>query len=103
MERFLSELCTGEWHEEHDRGVSVEQSCAALAAVHPEYAELIQSWGQRSEEMIAGAIDGSVEILRELKDAGVRCYALTNMEAETYPLRVARFEFMRWFDGTVVS
>jgi 2-haloacid dehalogenase len=25
------------------------------------------------------------------------------MEAETYPLRLARFEFMGWFDGTIVS
>ena len=103
MERFLNELCTAEWHAQHDRGFPAEQSCAELAAKHPEHAELIHAWHERTEEMIAGTIDGSIEILRELKDAGVRCYALTNMEAETYPLRAARYEFMRWFDGTVVS
>jgi 2-haloacid dehalogenase len=103
MERFLGELCTIEWHAQHDRGVPAEQSCAELAARHPEYAELIHAWHERTEEMIAGTIDDSVEILRELKEAGVRCYALTNMEAETYPLRAERYEFMRWFDGTVVS
>ena len=53
--------------------------------------------------MIAGPIDGTVELLAELKDAGVPCYALTNMERETYPLRRERFEFLDWFDGTVVS
>jgi 2-haloacid dehalogenase len=31
------------------------------------------------------------------------CYALTNMEAETYPLRVRRVPFLTWFDGTLVS
>jgi 2-haloacid dehalogenase len=31
------------------------------------------------------------------------CYALTNMEAETYPLRLKRFPFLGWFDGTIVS
>ena len=31
------------------------------------------------------------------------CYALTNMEAETYPLRLERFPFLGWFDGSVVS
>ena len=103
MERFLAELCTLEWHAAHDRGVPVARSCAELAAAHPEYAELIHAWGRRSEEMIAGPIDGTVEILRELKTAGIPCYALTNMEAETYPLRLERFGFMRWFDGTVVS
>ncbi len=103
MERFLTEICTPEWHHVHDLGVPVERSCAELACAHPECAELIWAWGRRSEEMIAGPIYGSVEILRELKAAGVPCYALTNMEAETYPVRRERYAFMRWFDGAVVS
>ncbi len=103
MERFLAEVCTLEWHAAHDRGIPVGQSCARLAAAHPEQAELIMAWGSRSEEMIAGEIPEAVAILAALKRAGVPCYALTNMEAETYPLRRRRFEFMRWFNGTVVS
>ena len=103
MKRFLEEICTSEWHAAHDRGVPVAESCAALAAAHPEYAELINAWGERSEEMIAGPIDGTVEILADLLQKGVRCFALTNMERETYPLRLQRFPFMGWFAGTVVS
>lgn len=103
MERFLDEICTLEWHQAHDRGTPFEVSCRELAALHPEYAEEIQAWGRRSEEMVGGPIEGAVEILRRLKAAGVRCYALTNMETETYPQRVERFPFMRWFDGAVVS
>jgi 2-haloacid dehalogenase len=54
--------------------------------------------------MVGGPIDGTVEILRELMASGaVRLFALTNMEAHTYPLRRERFEFLRWFEGTVVS
>ena len=103
MEWFLSEVCTMEWHEANDRGVPFAVTCAELAARHPEYAGQIWAWGQRSEEMIAGPIDGTVEILRELRRRGVRCYGLTNMEAETYPLRFERYAFLRCFDGTVVS
>jgi 2-haloacid dehalogenase len=103
MERFLAEVCTLEWHAAHDRGVPMAESCAALAATHPQYADLINAWSERSEEMIAGPIRGSVEILEELLKKGVRCYALTNMERETYPLRRQRFPFMGWFAGTVVS
>jgi len=103
MERFLSEVCTLEWHAAHDRGVPATQSCAELAAAHPEQAELIFAWARRTEEMVAGPIQGTVEILRELRQAGLACYALTNMEAETYPLRLARYPFLSWFDGTVVS
>ena len=103
MERFLDEVCTLAWHAAHDRGVPADRSCSALAAEHPEHAELIWAWGRRSEEMVAGPIAGTVQILRELKDCGIPCYALTNMEAETYPQRRERFPFMGWFDGTVVS
>jgi 2-haloacid dehalogenase len=103
LDRFLQEICTMEWHDAHDRGKSAEVSCAELAAAHPHHEELIWAWTRRSEEMIAGPIQDTVELLRELKAAGVPCYALTNMEAETYPLRLERFPFLRWFDGTVVS
>ena len=42
-------------------------------------------------------------ILADLKQRGVRCYALSNMEAQTFPLRLQRFGFLRWFDGHVIS
>jgi 2-haloacid dehalogenase len=103
MNRFLDEVCTLSWHDAHDRGKPAELSCAELAALHPEQSEFIWAWTRRSEEMIAGPIPESVELLHELKAVGVPCYALTNMEVETYPLRLERFPFMRWFDGTVVS
>ena len=103
MERFLSEVCTMEWHHAHDLGVAPEQTIPPLVAAHPEYAEYIRAWPERSEEMLAGPIDESVEILHALKDAGVPIYALTNMETWTYPGRRERYPFLRWFDGTVVS
>jgi 2-haloacid dehalogenase len=103
MDWFLSEICTLEWHADHDRGVPAEESCARLASAHPDYAEPIFAWARRTEEMVAGPIVDTVEIVRELRDASVPCYALTNMEAETYPKRVARYPFLSWFHGTVVS
>ncbi len=101
MERFLSEVCTMEWHHAHDLGAAPEQTIPPLVESHPEYAEMIRAW--RSEDMLKGPIEESVEILRSLKRAGVPLYALTNMERETYPLRRERFDFLRWFDGTIVS
>jgi 2-haloacid dehalogenase len=103
MELFLAEICTLEWHDAHDRGVPNTDSCAELASAHPEYADMIHAWAERSEEMISGPIDEGLSLLRDLKAAGVPCYALTNMETETFPKRVERFPFLRWFDGTVVS
>jgi 2-haloacid dehalogenase len=103
MERFLAEVCTVDWHDQHDRGVSYERSCAELAAAHPESAEMIWAWAHRSEEMVAGPIEGTLEVVRELKQAGVPRYLLTNMEAVTWPQRLERFPFLRWFDGAIVS
>ncbi|HEY3771574.1 MAG TPA: HAD family phosphatase [Solirubrobacteraceae bacterium] len=103
MERFLAEVCSREWHEDNDRGVRYAESCAALAARFPQYAREIHLWGERTEDMIVGTIDGTVEVLGELQAAGVPCYGLTNMEAETYPVRYERYEFLRSLEGTVVS
>lgn len=103
MEMFLAEICSPAWHAPHDRGVSTVASCAELASSYPQFSELIWAWSTRSEEMIGGVDAGSVKILRAVKESGVPCYALTNMEAETYPLRLERFPFLSWFDGTVVS
>jgi 2-haloacid dehalogenase len=101
MERFLSEVCTMEWHHAHDLGVPPTQTIPPLVEAHPEYAEMIRAW--RSEDMLKGPINETVDILRSLKATGVPLYALTNMERETYPGRRERFDFLRWFDGTVVS
>ena len=103
MEWFLTEICSPAWHAPHDRGISTTASCAELASRRPQFSELIWAWSTRSEEMIGGVDAGSVEVLRAVRETGMPCYALTNMEAETYPLRRKRFPFLGWFDGTVVS
>jgi 2-haloacid dehalogenase len=100
---FLDRVCTGDWHRAHDLGATTLESCRELAREYPEHADLIMAWAERGEEMIAGQIDGTVEVLAELSRAGVPCFALSNMEAETFPLRRDRFAFMRYFDGYVIS
>ncbi len=74
-----------------------------LASQYPEFAVQIEAWSSRSEEMIGGVVPGSVDVLRAVRETDLACYALTNMESETYPLRFERFPFLGWFDGTVVS
>jgi 2-haloacid dehalogenase len=103
MEWFLANVCTAQWHDPHDRGASTAHSCAVLARRWPAYAGLIWAWWERGEEMVAGTLDDGVALLRQVIDSGLACYALTNMEAETYPKRRRRHEFLSWFAGTVVS
>jgi 2-haloacid dehalogenase len=103
MERFLREVCTPEWHAPHDLGAPTAESCGALASRNPELSDLIWAWSNRSEEMIGGVFHDSVEVLGELVGSGMPCFALTNMEAETYPLRRERYPFFELFEGVVVS
>ncbi len=103
LERFLSTICTSEWHRAHDLGADTDQSCRELALAYPEYAEQIMAWSVRGEEMIAGQIEDAVDVLSELTEAGVRCLALSNMEPDRYELRRPKFGFFGLLDGCVIS
>jgi 2-haloacid dehalogenase len=102
-EFFLREICSPAWHAEQDLGVGIAESCNKLARRYPQYASLISAWAERNEEMVAGVIEGSVAVLRELRDRKFPCYVLTNMEREAFEARRARYPFMSDFDGSVIS
>src|SRR5215831_17664312 len=66
MEHFLATVCTHEWHRHHDAGRSFAEGARLLKAEHPDKAELIDAFGARQDEMIAGQIDDVVVILQNL-------------------------------------
>ena len=103
MEAFLDTVCTEEWNECQDAGRTFADAVADLLPAHADKVELIEAFGRRFDEMIPGAIDGTVDILHQLKRAGVPLYALTNWSAETFPPQRTRFDFLSVFDGIVVS
>src|SRR6266478_300129 len=103
MEHFLAYVCTDEWNRAQDAGRSFAEGARLLKRQHPDKAELIDAYHARFDEMIAGPIAGTVEILAELRDRGAPLYGLTNWSAETYPLALERFEFLSWFRGILVS
>ena len=103
MEHFLATVCTVEWNERQDAGRSFADGVQELLPRHADKLELIEAFGKRFDEMIPGAIEGSVDVLAQLKDNGVPIYAITNWSAETFPPQRKRFEFLSWFRGIVVS
>jgi 2-haloacid dehalogenase len=103
LDHFLGQICTREWHLAHDLGADTEQSCRDLAGLHPDYADLIMAWAYRSEEMIAGTFEDTVDVLTELRGAGVRCFALSNMERDRFWSRRTRYPFFDSLDGCVIS
>lgn len=103
MEEFLATVCTTEWNERQDAGRSFAEAEAEAIAAHPDKAELITAWARHFDEMIPGAIAGSVVVLGELRARGVPLYALSNWSAETFPPQRIRFDFLSWFGGIVLS
>jgi 2-haloacid dehalogenase len=103
LDYFLTEICSPSWHHAQDSGGSTDEAMAKLQAQHPGYASLIAAYYARWPEMTAGALPASVDVLRELRDAGVRLIALTNWPAETFAPARERFPFFSWFEGIVVS
>jgi 2-haloacid dehalogenase len=103
MEHFLATVCTREWHRHHDAGRSFAEGARILKDQHPDKAELIDAFGIRQAEMMAGPIVGSVQVLRELRDRGTPLYALSNWPAEGFTQARGRFDFLDWFRGIVIS
>src|SRR3984885_7167810 len=103
MEHFLANVCTPSWNLQQDAGRPFADACASLRLLHPGQAELIDAWFERYEEMLAGPIAGTVELLAELRSHDVPLYALSNWSAETFPVAVKMFAFLQWFRGILLS
>lgn len=103
MEHFLATVCHGEWNRQQDAGRAVAEGCALLKAEYPDKDDLIDAYYGRHLDMIAGPIVGSVAILAELRERGTPLYFLSNYSVETYPLALARYDFLSWFKGGIVS
>ena len=103
MEHFLANVCTHEWNRCQDAGRSFAEGARLLRLEYPDKAEMIDAYGARFDEMMAGPIPGSVEILAELHKRGTPLYGLSNFSAETFPPALERFDFLHWFGGTVIS
>ena len=104
MERFLAEITTSDWNEEQDAGRPLQEGTEILIQQFPEHEHLIRAFYGRWDEMLGEAFHDTVAIFKKLKESGkFKIYALTNWSAETFPVAQARFEFLNWFDGIVVS
>ena len=104
VNQFLQEVATMDWNIQQDRGRTLAEGTRLLIERHPNHTQLIQAYYGRWTEMLGGPIAETVEILDELRQSGkYRLLALTNWSAETFPIAQKRYNFLGWFEGTVVS
>ena len=103
MEAFLRDVASPEWNARQDASRSWDEAIASLVREHPAQRDLIVAYRERWVEMLGGAIEPVVEILAELRAAGVPLFALSNWAADTFPYALERYPFLQWFDGLVIS
>ena len=103
MEAFLATVVDRQWNARQDAGRPFAEAVAEATARHPRYATLIEAYDTRWDEMLGGAIEASVALLDALRRRGVALYALTNWSKDKFPIARARFAFLDWFEGIVVS
>jgi 2-haloacid dehalogenase len=104
IEYFLNQICTTEWNELQDAGRALSDATLMLQGQYPQYITEIQIYYDQWEDMLGGAIDPTVNLLKNLYSSKkYKIYALTNWSAETFPVALSRYEFLSLFDGILVS
>ena len=103
---FFEEVCPTHWNEQQDAGNLIALATEERITLFPEWEHEIRAYYGRWVEMLGEANHGTVEILKTLIDSpDYKIYALTNWSAETFPIAksMERFQFLHWFEGTLVS
>ena len=103
MERFLAEVCSPEWNARQDAGRSLAEGTEALCVTFPHYEAWIRAFYARWPEMLGGVIEGSAELLHDLKAKGYRVLALSNWSSETFPLARPLYPILDEFEGILIS
>jgi len=100
---FLQNICTYSWNCQMDGDKPWEVGVRELIDEFPEYEKEIRLYHDRWIDMMGEEIPGMCQIMRELRDKGLRLYGLTNWSAETFALIEGKYEFFNYLDGKVVS
>lgn len=90
-------------NEAIDAGAPFKETIYAKAQAHPEYGDLIRAWHDQWLVMGHKIIEGSWEILKELKSKKVPVLALSNFGVESYEMAQSVYPALREFDIEFIS
>ncbi|HET8600637.1 MAG TPA: HAD family phosphatase [Segeticoccus sp.] len=91
------------WNHRQDEGRPWAEAEEAAVRAHPGWEAAIRAYRKNFAASLTGAVDDTVQILRELHGAGVPLFALTNWSEELFPVALDRFPFLDLFEDIVVS
>lgn len=102
MEYFLNEVCTAEWNQTLDAGLSFDEGIQQLLPLYPEYEKQIKAYKSEWEQMVTGEIIDNVSLITKLKSK-YRLFGLTNWSSETFKIVRPLYSFFNDLEGIVVS
>lgn len=91
------------WNHRQDAGRSWDEAEDAAVLSHPHWEPAIRAYRSNFGESLVGAIEDTVQILRELHAAGIPVFAVTNWSGELFPVALGRFDFLGLFGAIIVS
>ncbi|WP_236980243.1 HAD family hydrolase [Membranihabitans maritimus] len=104
VEYFLSSVCPYDWNLEQDRGRPLDQAAEERIELFPEYQLEIKAYYGRWSEMLDGGISENIQVLKYFRDnPEFKIYALTNWSQYTFPIAQEKFDFLKSFDGIIMS
>ncbi|GAB3851310.1 HAD family phosphatase [Nocardioides maradonensis] len=102
-ERFLAGYDFAAWNHVCDAGGTWADALAALEREHPQWLPHGQAYVDHFPASLAGPVDGTHELVRQLHTAGVPQIGLTNWSHELYPVAPATYDVIGLLDDVVVS
>jgi len=103
VREFLEEIKFTEFNKKLDAGYPFNKMKVELLEKYPRQQELVRAFFDRWMECTGGAIEPTVEIMREVKAAGYPVYGLSNWSHETFPLLRHRYPFLPELDDYLLS
>ena len=86
-----------------DRGEVFRDVIYETAELYPNWRNEIRMWHDRWLELAQPVVQGSVDLLYELKNNGTPVFALTNFGVESFDLACEHYSFLNEFDRQDVS
>ena len=100
---FMARIDFPAWNRNHDAGLPFASGEQDLLTRFPADEAAILAYRRHFGLTLTGLVPGTGAVLAELQQAGVRCAALTNWSAETFPVARQRFGLLDRFEGVLVS
>jgi len=103
IKTFLDEIDFFGVNPRLDAGLRFADWAKEQSAKYPHRSELINAYHTRFSESVGDCLQGTVDILHELKSKGYPLYGLSNWSDETFPWVKGRFPFIDELDGYLLS